>query len=195
MKFLTKENLTIIGLALLLLIVSTFAIYLLIFSRRGEPTDFFRLNQQTQEFQKVRNRTADPNILDVDPDQPGDVFLGKVLKGYFHDYDPNTNSLQLKNEFLGSSYLQLLEVNISVLSHFYCWPETVTGGNGSIDTKTMEFYVYPNGQDLIMPGEKYFTIDLLASYLEQDRYLIIQLRDIFRLNTDNQVQKLILLGC
>lgn len=175
--------------------VSALAVYLLIFNRRGEPTAVFRLNQQTQEFQQVRSRTADPDILDVDPDQPGDVFLGKVLKGYFHNYDPSTKILQLKNEFLGSSYLQLLGVNISALSHFYCWPETVTGENGSLETKTMEFYVYPNGQDLIMPGEKYFTIDLLASLLEQDRYLIIQLRDIFRLNTDNQVQKLILLGC
>jgi hypothetical protein len=177
------------------LAVIVLAVYLLLFTSEPMPVDFYRLDETTKQTEKVLRTPSDPTITGADPTQGDGKFLTKVLKGFYSSYDAELQILQLKNQFRGSSYLQELEVEIDGLVGFYCWPENIQQGNKAIETKSMEFYVYPDGKDLVMPNEKFFTLDLISSFLNENRYLVVQLYESFDLQQDNKVQKLILLGC
>ena len=187
-----------------LLVISGLALYWLMFRRDyATPTDFFRLDESTEqnseapvEYQKVVREPGDAKITDIDNRQgKSDESLTKVLKGYYYSYSAEENKLTLLNQFRKSSYLQQLDSSTQDLLGFYCWPDTVEGDSGPIKTNSMEFYVYPDGRDLYMPGEKFVQMDLIGDFLDENSFLVVQLKNPFDLESKNLIQKLIVVGC
>ena len=187
-----------------LLVVSGLALYWLMFKRDyGTSTDFFRLDSSTiqdqdvpVQYQKVIREPGEAKITDID-NRPGksDESLTKVLKGYYHSYSKDEDTITVLNRFRKSSYLQQLDASTEDLLGFYCWPETVEGESGSIKTNTMEFFIYPDGRDLFMPGEKFTQMDLIGDLLDENSFLVVQLKNPFDLESQNLIQKLIVVGC
>lgn len=195
MKFFNKKNFLILLLSLLVGGI-LFTFYVLFFRPKETSTEFYQLDKNTNQFKKVSITSPEPNITQFGPVQPGNSHsLTRILKGYYHEYDANQQILELKNEFMEFSYLQLLKTSTSQLEQFYCWPGLITDQSGPIQVKSMEFYIYPDARDIIMPNEEFHSIEQLGNFLKKDHYLIIQLQNSFQLNNDNQVQKLILLDC
>lgn len=189
-----KRNLFILIALFIFFVIA--AIYFLLFRQGGVSTPFYIKDPETGEFEKTLTRPSDPNLLDLGPSNQGDNFsLTRVLKGYFHEYNSNKNTVSLKNEFRNSPILQLLEVSLGSTDKFYCWPESVTGNGASIPTQSLTFRVEPDGRDIVMPTERQFSLDLLSNTIQTDKYVVIQLQDAFRSGGENIVQKLIVLGC
>ena len=191
---LIKNKLGLILISILLLTAVAAVVFLL--RDRDKLTEHYKFDEQTQEFKKQLLSSPDPNLTDLKSTNEETSVFTQVLKGYFHEYNNQTKILSLKNEFVSSSDLQLLTVSLDQISFFYCWPSTISNNGITIETKSMEFYVYPNKQDIIMPGEKHVSFDLLENFLQKNQYLIIQLVEPFDIKRNvNQVQKLILLDC
>lgn len=196
----TRKQVYILGLFLLLLIVAGGALYWLMFRREYLPTKFFKIDQSIPEeagleLDPVLREPPAPKITDLDPEQ-SDHNLTQMLQGYLHNYEAESQTLHLLNQFKpSSSYLQELEVSLDQLVGFYCWPETIEGQNGQVETKSMKIMLPAGRQEIYMPGEKFVQLELLEEFVNPERYVIIQLFQPFRLGTDNQVQKLVLVGC
>lgn len=196
----TRKQIYILGLFLLLLVVAAGALYWLMFRRQYLPTKFFKIDQSIPEeagleLDPVLREPPAPKVTDLDPDQ-SDQNLTQMLQGYFYSYEAESQAFHILNQLKpSSSYLQQLAVNLDRLVGFYCWPDTVEGQNGPIETKSMKIMFPAEGQEIYMPGEKFVQLELLEEFVNPERYVIIQLFQPFKLGADNLVQKLVLVGC
>lgn len=194
-------------LFLLLLMVAGIALYWLMFRSSPEPgplTNFFKLTPvnlteiedgvELVDYTPVNEAPPEPKITDLDPEL-SDPSLTKILKGYFYDYDDETKTLQILNRFRDYAHLQQLEVDLSQIVGFYCWPKSVNGESGVVKTSELEFAIDEAETDIYMSDEKFIKLDLFDSFFDTQSFIIIQLREPFELEQTNYVQKLILVGC
>ena len=191
----------ILLLFVLLLILAGMSLYWLMFRRGYISTQFFKLDTSIPEKARVIDydqvfyrEPPEPKITDFNSGK-SDHSLTKILKGFFYNYDEDNQVLEILNQFRGYAYLQQLEVDLSQIVGFYCWLEEVDGSAGLVKTSSLEYQVNPDGRDIIMPGERFVTLDLLPDFFTSQSFLIIQLRDMFSLENTNYVQKLIMIGC
>lgn len=196
----TKQPWLLVGIFFFILIAILF-LYVYSFKQKVSKketvsTDFYTVDPQTGGIVKTEERPADRVITDLDFKQPEVISAGRILKGFFHEYKPQDDTFKLKNQFIQSKTLQLLEVNTTQLKTFACWPEMYPSKTSQKLMKDLEFYVEPDGRDILIPsGEKVVPIDQLETFLKPDNYVILQLTDGFNIEKTNFVQKLIVLGC
>lgn len=197
----TKVYLVIfILLACIALVFAAYFYFFVLHNKKGGyKADFYFWDKTSSEIKKTVTEPLNVAITDIDysKETPSSRSMGKIIKGYFHGYDNEKKTIQVKNQFMGSAYLQLLDLNTSSLKQFSCWPKEIQSEGNTFQTQTLEFFVEPDGRDILLPsgGEKLVPIDQLETFLNSDHYLIIQLREIFNFERTNNVQKLILLGC
>lgn len=194
----TTRKYLLVLLFLVLLLVAGGALYWLMFRRDYLPTKFFKLDETIPEeagveYERVFREPPAAKVTDLDPDR-SDPSLTQILQGYFYSYEADQDLLTILNQFRGD-YLQQLTVSLDQVVGFYCWPEQVEGLEGKIKTKDLQILVPEDGKNISMPDEKFINLELLPDFVNQERYLIIQLFKPFELGADNQVQKLVLVGC
>ena len=137
-----------------LLLGSGAALYWLMF--RDEPMvgEHYDLvvdeTDQVTGFKERKQKPTNPKLTDLDPDTT-DSTLTHILKGYFHQLDLEMKKISVKHQLFGSSQLEVLSADYSNLSHFYCWPEEVDGGEGLVKTSSLEFFVGEKKKDIVTP--------------------------------------------
>lgn len=119
----------------LLLLTSGLALYWLMFRDGPMVGEHYDLvvdeTDQVTGFKERKQKPTNPKLTDLDPDTT-DPTLTHILKGYFHQLDLEKKNISVKHQLFGSSQLEVLSADYSNLSHFYCWPEEVDGGNGFV---------------------------------------------------------------
>jgi len=194
-----------IFLAIITLVLGIY-LYSLIFDKKiNLISSFYFLDSNSTKPEQIVGKPPAPVITDIDFSQGGNdsKSMGKSLKGFFQEYNSKDKTLTFKNQFLGSSYLQLLKVNLNQITEFSCWPKEYENNGKTIQTQSLEFFVEPDGRDIVLPVpydkriklEKIVPFDQLETFLTPDIYVIIQLKEIFNIEEQNNVQKLVLLGC
>lgn len=170
------------------------------FQNKKSASNKLVYNYQTERWEQVKDE-ADKiapdrtQILEKDNNADG-IRNQTILKGYFSDYDENTQKLTIKY-FLPFTQGLFENVELKLLPNqiIYCVPEIYTDPNNGRQVEMTKLNIpVKTGATLWIPTEKIIGFDEFLRQSNDKTFLFLQLTQDYDSRAVNYIQKLIMVG-
>lgn len=156
-----------------------------------------QITKQWEQFAKEDPLGEDREEILKKLDNTDGIHNQSVLKGYFEDYNEDTQTLSIKS-VVPISQTNLYEtVKLKLLPNqtIYCAPSIYTDPHTG-KNYAVEKLVVPvkDGATLWIPTEKVLNFDHFLTQSNDRTFIYLQLNENYNQQTDNYIKKLIVIG-
>lgn len=167
---------------------------------KDHATDKLIYNSQTGKWEQIK-KIEDPvepdraQILEKNNNVDG-IHNPTVLKGYFTDYDEDTQLLSIKSLIpFTQGLFEKTELKLLPNQIIYCVPEIYTDPNNGKQVEMTKLNIpVKTGATLWIPTEKIISFDEFLHQSNDRTFLFLQLTQDYDPLAANYVQKFIMVG-